>query len=64
MFGFLYNESVDRVSCKSLSCLISIVILLNGDKQETFKKLNVASVQNIIFFKLFSQLSCIPFLRQ
>ena len=60
---FLYNKSVERVSCKSLSCL-SIILLNAGDKQET-SKLKAGSVQNIVFFKiLFSQLSYIPFLRQ
>lgn len=61
--GFLYNKSVERVSCKSLSCL-SIILLNAGDKKET-SKLKTCSVQNIVVFKiLFSQLSCIPFLRQ
>lgn len=59
---FLFKESVERASCKSLSCL-SIILLNAGDKQET-SKLKAGSVQNIVFFKIVSSAVLHPFSRQ
>lgn len=59
---FLFKESVERESCKSLSCL-SIILLNAGDKQET-SKLKAGSVQNIVFFKIVSSAVLHPFSRQ
>lgn len=59
---FLFKESVERVSCKSLSCL-SIILLNTGDKQET-SKLKAGSVQNIVFFKIVFSAVLHPFSRQ
>lgn len=59
---FLFKESVERESCKSLSCL-SIILLNAGDKQET-SKLKAGSVQNIVCFKIVSSAVLHPFSRQ
>lgn len=60
--GFLYNKSVERVSCKSLSCL-PIILLNAGDEQET-SKLKAGSVQNIIVsFKIVFSAVLHPFFK-